>query len=111
MTPGNLADITMAVPILEALAPTRRLIADKAYDADRLRTWLQELLFRAVPLVPLPIRSIAQHTDAVTSLSGCSAISRTGSVSQLDMTGWLLIILPPLSSSRQLLNGLGVSPT
>ena len=31
----------MAVPILEALAPTRRLIADKAYDADRLRTWLE----------------------------------------------------------------------
>jgi transposase len=42
VTPGNVADITMAVPILEALAPTRRLIADKAYDADRLRTWLAD---------------------------------------------------------------------
>jgi transposase len=41
VTPGNVADITMAMPILEALAPTRRLIADKAYDADRLRTWLE----------------------------------------------------------------------
>ncbi|WP_312897050.1 IS5 family transposase [Microvirga soli] len=41
VTPDNVADITMAVPILEALAPTRRLIADKAYDADRLRTWLE----------------------------------------------------------------------
>jgi transposase len=30
----------MAQPLLEARAPTRRLIADKAYDADRLREWL-----------------------------------------------------------------------
>jgi transposase len=30
----------MAQPLLEALAPRRRLIADKAYDADRLREWL-----------------------------------------------------------------------
>jgi transposase len=36
-----MADITMAVPLLEGLAPTKRLIADKAYDADRLRDWLQ----------------------------------------------------------------------
>ncbi len=38
----------MAVPILEALAPTRRLIADKAYDADRLRTWLADKGIEAV---------------------------------------------------------------
>jgi transposase len=37
-----MADITMAVLMLEALAPTKRLIADKAYDADRLRAWLQD---------------------------------------------------------------------
>ena len=42
LTPGNMADITMAMPMLEALAPAKRLIADKAYDADRLRTWLQD---------------------------------------------------------------------
>jgi len=48
VTPGNVADITMAVPILEALAPTRRLIADKAYDADRLRTWLGDKGIEAV---------------------------------------------------------------
>jgi transposase len=53
LTPGNVADITMAQPLLEALAPSlaakprrqalapcKRLIADKAYDADRLRGWL-----------------------------------------------------------------------
>ena len=37
LTPGNIADITMATPLLAALASTKRLIADKAYDADRLR--------------------------------------------------------------------------
>jgi IS5 family transposase len=37
-----MADITMAVPILEALSPAKQLLADKAYDADRLRTWLQD---------------------------------------------------------------------
>jgi transposase len=30
----------MAQPLLEALAPSKRLIAGKAYDADRLRGWL-----------------------------------------------------------------------
>ena len=43
-----MADITMAVPMLEALAPARRLIADKAYDADRLRDWLQDRGIEAV---------------------------------------------------------------
>lgn len=43
-----MADITMAVPMLKALAPSRRLIADKAYDADRLRAWLQDKGIEAV---------------------------------------------------------------
>ncbi len=41
-TPGNIADIAMALPIPEAMRPTRRLIADKACEADGLRTWLVE---------------------------------------------------------------------
>src|SRR3712207_162752 len=44
----RLTDITMAVPLLEAPAPTRRLVADKAYDADRLRAWLQDKGIEAV---------------------------------------------------------------
>lgn len=32
----------MAVPLLERVTPPKRLIADKAYDADRLRRWLAE---------------------------------------------------------------------
>ena len=42
LTPGNIADISMAQPLLEALAPAKRLVADKAYDADRLRQWLAD---------------------------------------------------------------------
>lgn len=38
----------MAVPLLERVAPPRRLIADKAYDADRLRRWLAERRVTAV---------------------------------------------------------------
>jgi transposase len=40
----------MAQPLLEALAPTKRLIADKAYDADRLRQWLASRNIEAVIL-------------------------------------------------------------
>lgn len=43
----------MAQPLLEALAPTKRLIADKASDADRLRQWLAEHSIEAV----IPARS------------------------------------------------------
>lgn len=48
LTPGNVADISMALPLLEAVAPPKCLIADKAYDAERLRTWLKERKAKAV---------------------------------------------------------------
>ena len=38
----------MAVPLLETLRSPKRLIADKAYDADRLRRWLAERSVTAV---------------------------------------------------------------
>ncbi len=38
----------MAIPLLEGSAPSRRLIADKAYDADHLRRWLKERRIKAV---------------------------------------------------------------
>nr|WP_244639445.1 IS5 family transposase [Aureimonas endophytica] len=50
LTPGNIADITMALPLLEAMRPAQRLIADKAYDADKLRTWLIERQIE--PVIP-----------------------------------------------------------
>ncbi len=38
----------MAIPLLEGSAPSRRLIADKAYDADHFRRWLGERRIKAV---------------------------------------------------------------
>ncbi len=48
LTPGNIADIKMAIPLLEIARPTRRLLADKAYDADSLRDWLDNARIKAV---------------------------------------------------------------
>jgi transposase len=53
------------VPLLEAAAPSRRLIADKAYDVDRLRDWLKARRIKAVipstatRTVPYPLDRIA----------------------------------------------------
>ena len=48
LTPGNVADISMAVPLLSIVSPPRRLIADKAYDAESLRQWLKGHRIKAV---------------------------------------------------------------
>jgi transposase len=48
LTPGNVADISMAIPLLQGIARPRRLIADKAYDADKLRSWLRTRRIKAV---------------------------------------------------------------
>src|SRR5260370_26375787 len=48
LTPGNIADITMAKPIVAAVAAPRRLIADKAYDAENFRNWLADRRIKAV---------------------------------------------------------------
>ena len=42
LTPGNINDITVAPDLLAAVDRIERLIADKGYDADRLRRWLAE---------------------------------------------------------------------
>ena len=48
LTPGNIADISVARDLLETLAPPQRLLADKAYDADSLRDWLKARRVQAV---------------------------------------------------------------
>jgi transposase len=40
LTGGNVADITVAAPLLEGAAASARLIGDKGYDADHLRALL-----------------------------------------------------------------------
>lgn len=41
LTGGNVADITVAAPLLHELAPSAWLIGDKGYDADHLRALLE----------------------------------------------------------------------
>jgi transposase len=48
LTPGNVADITMATPLLGAVVKLKRRLADKAYDADSLRKWLKQRKVKAV---------------------------------------------------------------
>lgn len=38
----------MAIPLLDCVARPRRLLADKAYDADSLRNWLKQRKVKAV---------------------------------------------------------------
>ena len=37
----------MAIPLIGAVAKPKRLLADKAYDADSLRRWLKQRKIRA----------------------------------------------------------------
>ena len=48
LTPGNIADISVAKDLLDTVRPPRRLLADKAYDADSLRDWLAARRVQAV---------------------------------------------------------------
>jgi transposase len=48
LTPGNVADITMAITLLSAVGKPKRLLADKAYDADSFRIWLKQRKIKAV---------------------------------------------------------------
>ena len=48
LTPGNIADITMAIPLLGKVVRPKRLLADKAYDADRFRSWLRRQKVKAI---------------------------------------------------------------
>jgi transposase len=49
LTPGNINDIAMAPSLIAAIAqPIRRLIADKGYDANSLRSLLKASRTRAI---------------------------------------------------------------
>jgi len=41
LTPGNVADISAAAHLLQGIAAPRRVLVDKAYDADHLRQPLE----------------------------------------------------------------------
>jgi transposase len=48
LTPGNVHDCKVAQQCIEALPPSRELVADKGYDSDELRAWLRKRNTRAV---------------------------------------------------------------
>jgi transposase len=48
LSPGNINDIAMAPALVAAAGPIKRLIADKAYDANSLRRLLADQGARAV---------------------------------------------------------------
>jgi transposase len=48
LTPGNVADISLAPQLIAAAGPLRRLIADKGYDANSLRRRLADQDIEAV---------------------------------------------------------------
>jgi transposase len=54
----------MAQPMLEAIAPSRRLLADKAYDADRLRNWLKQKGIEAI-IPGRTTRNVAYPIDEI----------------------------------------------
>jgi Transposase DDE domain len=74
-TPGNVADISMAVPLLGAVTSPKHLIADKAYDADSLRNWLKFRRIKAVipstetRTVPFPLdRAVYRRRNLIERL-------------------------------------------
>jgi hypothetical protein len=77
LTPGNVAGVVMAIPLLGAVAKPKRLLADKAYDADGLRRWLKYRKIRAaIPSTAArrtPYPPIAPPISAETSSNACSA--------------------------------------
>ncbi|MCP5432275.1 MAG: IS5 family transposase [Alphaproteobacteria bacterium] len=48
LTPGNVADITMAKPLVDAVLAPKRLLADRAYDAEHFRSYLKSRTIKAV---------------------------------------------------------------
>lgn len=77
LTPGNVADISVAAQLLEGIAPPRCLLADKAYGADHLRQPLEvqgtEVVIPPMALDADPTHSIGAPIAGATSSNACSA--------------------------------------
>jgi transposase len=69
IAPGNVHDVMMASELLSATGTIERLIADKAYDTNRLRSLLAERRIEAVipsiarrkPLIPYDRQAYRQR--------------------------------------------------
>jgi hypothetical protein len=87
----------MALPLLQAVVPPKRLIADKAYDAQSLRDGLKSK--RIIATIPsTATRSAARPIAAATGSSASSITSRTGGASPRAMIGSPATTSPPSHS-------------
>ena len=62
MTPGQIHDLVGVAALLDRIPTPRRLIADRAYDARKLRDWLAERGCEAV-IPPNPTRKYPSTYD------------------------------------------------
>ena len=62
LTPGNTSDHTAARICLEAMPPSRHVIADKGYDSASLREWLENRGTEPV-IPPRRNRRLQYHDD------------------------------------------------
>lgn len=62
LTPGNTSDYKPARQCLEAMPPSKYVIADKGYDSDALRDWLKERGTEPV-IPPRSNRKVQHHYD------------------------------------------------
>lgn len=98
----------MAIPLLENARPARRLLADKAYDADSLQQWLAATTVEAV--IPLLLHaqphtlSTEKHIEGAMSSNGSSAGSSTSVVSPCGVpeTFYRLHKFPPARLRHEL---------
>jgi IS5 family transposase len=99
LAPGNVHDVMMASDLLAAAGQIRRLIADRAYDTNRLRA---ELIERGVTAVipstarrKSPIPYTASSIANAISSNGCSRASRTSAALRRATTSSPEISFPP----------------
>lgn len=74
LTPGQAHDLTGVAELLSRIPTPRRLLADRAYDARRLRDWLSERGCEAV-IPPNPTRK-HPHTYDKDAYRGRNVVER-----------------------------------
>ncbi|GEP01809.1 hypothetical protein GCM10007887_34070 [Methylobacterium haplocladii] len=107
--PGNVADIGIALPLLQAVVPPKRLIADRAYDAQSLRDWLKSC--KVIATIPSTATRTAPYEHSWIAYPRRNRIERlfghlkTGDVSRPAMTACPATIWLPSRSSPVSLPG------
>ena len=106
LTPGNVADISMAVPLLSAVMSPEHLSQIKLMTRTACVTGSKpvasRLSFHPPQREQFLTRSIARFIGVATLSNASSAVSRTGDAWQHDTTAWPETMSPRSLSSRSL---------